>query len=165
MNQEKITFVEDWCNEAAFRNFAFKEMVRRLELYQPLKNFPDPICSSIKAFEVFSYLSYEEQEVVAIACLNSANQLTHLQELFRGSVSSSPSDLREILRTVLRESAVRFLIAHNHPSGNTDPSDEDKEFTKKLVKAAKLVGVPLLDHLIVGKGNHYYSFTDHRLCR
>ncbi|PMB06601.1 hypothetical protein CEN49_15080, partial [Fischerella thermalis CCMEE 5273] len=61
---------------------------------------------------------------------------------------------REIFREVIRQGATRLIVAHNHPSGNIEPSSEDIELTRQLLAGAAFLGIPLLDHLILGNGNH-----------
>lgn len=81
-----------------------------------------------------------------------------------GSVDSCAVDAREVFAPALRERASAVLIAHNHPSGDPQPSSEDSALTKRLVEIGRLVGVPLLDHLVVGEApTRYVSFAEARL--
>lgn len=72
---------------------------------------------------------------------------------------------RDIMRRVLEvPNVASFILAHNHPSGDPDPSPEDARLTERVAAAAELLGVPMLDHVIVAEGG-YFSFADHGLLR
>jgi DNA repair protein RadC len=71
-----------------------------------------------------------------------------------GSLNASIVHPREVFRPAVEQSAASILIAHNHPSGNVDPSDDDLVLTKRLVQVGELLGIHVLDHLIVAKGNY-----------
>jgi DNA repair protein RadC len=118
------------------------------------------IGNSQSAFRLFAGLAHEEQEVVAAAFLDTRNRLIRTREVFRGTLSSSPAQPREILREALKANASRLIVAHNHPSGNVQPSAEDERFTHRLFDSAHLVGVPLVDSLVIGRRGTYYSFAD-----
>ena len=66
---------------------------------------------------------------------------------------------REIFKEAMKNSAVSLMLIHNHPSGDVSPSIADKNFTIQVFKTGKLIGIPLLDHIIIGY-NNYYSFYD-----
>lgn len=124
---------------------------------------PPKISSGADAYRLFSDLALENQEVVSVALLNSRNVLIRKKEIFRGTLVSSPAGPREILREALSANAARFLIAHNHPSENPEPSADDISLTKQLEIAAQTVGIPMLDHLIVCTGGKYFSFAESNL--
>lgn len=67
---------------------------------------------------------------------------------------------RDVFREVIRHGATRLIVAHNHPSGNVEPSPADMSLTRQLLEGAQLLAIPLLDHLILGHGN-YYSLRQH----
>ena len=92
------------------------------------------------------------QEVFACLFLNSQNELITYKELSLGTVSSSVVYPREVVQEALRHKAVSVIFAHNHPSGNTNPSQADKSITKRLQEALATVDVRVLDHLIIGNG-------------
>ncbi len=115
------------------------------------------------AFCHFYHLSFEHQEVVWAAYLNSQNRIIRMEEVFRGTLEHAIAQPREILRQALRVNAAKLVLAHNHPSGCTSPSTQDKTFTSHLKQASKIVGVHLLDHLIVGEGGSYFSFLENKL--
>ncbi len=104
----------------------------------------------------------QEREVFAVLFLNNQNQLIRYEEMFSGTVNCVEVHPREILRLALKVNAVSVILAHNHPSGNENPSRADRLLTKKIVQACELVGINVLDHLIVGKFNTF-SFAEHEL--
>ena len=115
------------------------------------------IDSQEKAYLLFSDLAYEEQEVLAAAYLNAQNRVIAKVPIYRGTLTYSPAQPREILRLALKYNAAKILLAHNHPSQNSQPSRQDTAFTKRFGQAAKMMGVPLLDHLIVCRGGVFAS--------
>ncbi|HCT4930427.1 TPA: DNA repair protein RadC [Morganella morganii] len=104
----------------------------------------------------------QKREVFAVLFLNNQNQLIRYEEMFSGTVNCVEVHPREILRLALKVNAVSVILAHNHPSGNENPSRADRLLTKKIVQACELVGINVLDHLIVGKFNTF-SFAEHEL--
>lgn len=118
-----------------------------------------PVRSSRDAFPWFADLAEEEQEVVRVLSLSSAHEVLGCNEVFRGTLVDSPARPREILRAVLRVNGASFVLGHNHPSGRTFPSESDARTTVRLKWAADLVGLQMIDHLIVGRGD-YFSFAD-----
>ena len=71
-----------------------------------------------------------------------------------GTATETLAPPREIFREVIRQGATKLIVAHNHPSGNVEPSPEDIELTRQLLSGAQFLGIPLLDHLILGDGNY-----------
>ncbi len=91
--------------------------------------------------------------------LNRAAKVVRKKRISEGGVSGTVADPRIIFRTALHELATSIIVAHNHPSGNLEPSQADIELTKKLVAAGKVLDIQVIDHLIVG-GRNYCSFAD-----
>ena len=80
----------------------------------------------------------------------------------KGGVASVAVHPREVFCEAIRWRAHAVIVAHNHPSGDPYPSNEDRNITKKLVEAGNTLGIPVLDHIIIDKDN-YYSFLEHKL--
>lgn len=102
------------------------------------------------------------QENVVALYLNTKNQVLKKQTIFIGTSNHSIAEPRDIFREALKTGAVKMIIAHNHPSGNPEPSGEDIAFTKKLVSGGELLGVQVLDHIIIGQ-THYVSLKEQML--
>lgn len=98
-------------------------------------------------------------EVFAVAYLNQANRINHLEIISKGGITGTVADPRVILKKAILEDAVNLIICHNHPSGSLQPSKADQDLTKKLKEAAKLFDISLFDHIIVSE-NGYFSFAD-----
>jgi len=99
------------------------------------------------------------QEEFKVLLLNRANHVLGIYNMSKGGVSGTIVDIKLLLASALKANASSILIAHNHPSGNLKPSEQDKRLTKKIKEGAKLLDVSLLDHLIVTK-NGFFSFSD-----
>lgn len=98
------------------------------------------------------------ESVLVIYLDNSLNSLGWLK-VSQGGINSSIVDVRLIMGTALKCFATGFIICHNHPSGNLNPSREDKHITEKLKEAGKLLDIQIMDHLIITEDN-YFSFAD-----
>ncbi|WP_314060488.1 DNA repair protein RadC [uncultured Vagococcus sp.] len=90
------------------------------------------------------------QEHLMALYLNTKNEMIKKETLFIGSLNQSIAHPREIFRSAVKYSAARIILVHNHPSGDTYPSKNDIEFTKRVVECGELMGIELLDHLIIG---------------
>lgn len=98
-------------------------------------------------------------EVFKVIYLDSNNRVIDIIDAAIGTVSLAIPIVREIIHSALQKFAASIICIHNHPSANITPSSEDKEFTKELYDAGKLMKIKVLDHLIIGD-NEYYSFSD-----
>ncbi|HLR62607.1 MAG TPA: DNA repair protein RadC [Lentibacillus sp.] len=90
------------------------------------------------------------QEHFVVLFLNTKNQVIHSQTIFIGSLNASIVHPREIYREAVKRSAASIICAHNHPSGDPAPSQEDIHVTRRLVESGKMIGIELLDHLVIG---------------
>ena len=102
------------------------------------------------------------QENVVALYLNTKNEIIKKETIFVGSLNSSVAHPREIFKGAVRYSAARIILAHNHPSGNTEPSEADFAFTRRVVDAGELMGIEVIDHIIVGE-SEYLSLREHNL--
>jgi len=98
--------------------------------------------------------------VFLVIYLNGRNQILKLEELFEGTLSTSAVYPREVVKRALDNNAAAIVLVHNHPSGNSTPSQDDLAITKKLKEATQSIDVSVHDHLIIA-GNDVYSFADH----
>ena len=102
----------------------------------------------------------DREQFIAV-CLNSKNKVLCINIVSQGSLNSSVVHPREVFKAAILSNAAAIIVAHNHPSGNPTPSEEDKKLTNTLFSAGKVLGIPVLDHLIIG--DYYYSFKEHSL--
>ncbi len=117
---------------------------------------------------VFDFLFHSmrdlKREVFKVLFLNTKNELILDQDLFMGSLTGSAVYPREIMASALDNRASSLVFVHNHPSGDPNPSSEDRKLTRDLVWASRLLMIQVLDHVIIGN-NTYYSFADNGLIR
>jgi len=120
-----------------------------------------PYCRSSR--EVFDYLYHSmrdlKKEVFKAMFLDSQNQVIEIEDLFEGTLNASAVYPREIIEKAVKHNAAALIFVHNHPSGNPQPSDNDKQITQDLVFAGNIVQIKVLDHIIIGD-NRYFSFAD-----
>lgn len=100
-----------------------------------------------------------QQELVVGLFLNTKNEIIKKETIFKGSLNSSVAHPREIFKSAIKYSSARIIIAHNHPSGNPEPSDADLKFTRRMSEVGKIVGIELLDHFIIGE-ERYISLRE-----
>lgn len=98
-------------------------------------------------------------EQFKVLLLNQSNKVLGIYEASSGGITSTVVDVRLLFAAALKAGAAGLIIAHNHPSGNVLPSEQDKHITKKISMAGEVLDIKLLDHLIV-TSEHYYSFAD-----
>lgn len=101
-------------------------------------------------------------EVFKVVYLNSSNRIIEISNAATGTVNQAMPIVREIIHASLQKYSAAIICAHNHPSANITPSPEDRKFTNELSAAGKLMGIKVLDHIIIGDGNHF-SFADEGL--
>lgn len=100
-----------------------------------------------------------KKEIFRCALLDTKNTLIREEVVSIGSLSASIVHPRDTFKTAVRESAAAVIFIHNHPSGDIKPSQEDILLTRRLVQAGEVIGIRVLDHIIIGDGDHF-SFRD-----
>jgi len=103
-----------------------------------------------------------KQEIVKVVLLDSRNRIIKTEEITRGTVDTNIIHPREVFRVAIENSASSIILVHNHPSGDPEPSDEDLRITKRLVRAGKILGIKVQDHVIIGERN-YFSMRERKL--
>jgi DNA repair protein RadC len=99
-------------------------------------------------------LEGKKKEVFRVALLDSQNGLLRDVQVSEGSLSASIVHPREVFRTAILEATAHMILVHNHPSGDPTPSKEDVHLTRQLVEGARLLGLRVHDHVIIGRGSH-----------
>ena len=121
------------------------------------------ITSSYSAYQValkaWDSNKIELLEQFKVLMLSNNNKVLGVLEVSSGGITGTIVDLRIIFSALLKANAVGFLIVHNHPSGKLAPSDADRQITRKIKEASKILDITLLDHLII-TAESYYSFAD-----
>ena len=95
-----------------------------------------------------------EQEEVRTILLDSRNRVITSPMIYRGSLNSCNMRVGEVFREAIRQNAANLIVAHNHPSGDPSPSSDDIYVTRELVKAGKILGIDIQDHLVVAQNQH-----------
>ena len=98
-----------------------------------------------------SWLKFEPQEHFVLLSLNSSNEVINKTVIYKGMVNAVPVHPREVFRQALLDNAVSIVVAHNHPSGSIEPSNEDIAITRVLCAAGKVMQMVVLDHIVVGR--------------
>ncbi|MBI4744930.1 MAG: DNA repair protein RadC [Actinobacteria bacterium] len=96
---------------------------------------------------------YLDKEYFKAIILNTKNEIIKICDISIGSLNSSIVHPRELFKMAMKHNGASVIVAHNHPSGNSTPSPEDINLTKRLSKAGEILGIELIDHIILGKGN------------
>jgi DNA repair protein RadC len=112
-------------------------------------------------FEITADLRRLRREHFIGLYLNTRNRLLIRETISIGSLNASIVHPREVFEPAIRQGAASLIVVHNHPSGETDPSEDDLAITRRLSEAGEILGVPLLDHVIVG-GNGYTSLKENQ---
>jgi DNA repair protein RadC len=102
-----------------------------------------------------------DRENFVVVLLNTKNEVLESPTVSVGTLSSTLVHPREVFKPAIRASAASVVLAHNHPSGKMEPSREDREVTSRIGEAAKILGIEVLDHVILGDG--YFSMKEHDL--
>jgi DNA repair protein RadC len=117
--------------------------------------------SSSEVYNAFwPWMAQEKIEVFSCAMVDAKLRLIRKEVISRGTLTASIVHPREAFRPAVRNAASGVIFAHNHPSGDPQPSDEDRRITGRLEEVGRILGIPLLDHVIIGSGSTFYSFAD-----
>lgn len=114
------------------------------------------------ADHLMTILGGRDRETFVVVFLNGRNALIATEIIFEGTLTQATVFPREIVKYALLKNAAAIICAHNHPSGQLQPSGDDHQITRKIRQACETVGVQMLDHLIIAGGD-YFSLADHGL--
>ena len=142
----------------AVRLAAAMELSRRIPLDPSITR-----CALTSSQDVYQLLkpklAHLPHEEFWVLYLNNAHKLLYMHRLSQGGITATYVDIRLLLKEALQRHAVAIVVAHNHPSGQLQPSLQDRELTEKIKKAAELIDIKLLDHLVIAQ-QEYLSFAD-----
>ena len=108
------------------------------------------------------YLRDKTREHLMTIYLNARNEMVYKKPMFIGTLNASLVHPREIFAEALKQNAASVILVHNHPSGDSEPSEDDLEITKRIQKTGKIMGIDVLDHIIITK-TKTFSFKDKKL--
>ena len=124
-------------------------------------SLPTEVKDSKDSFERFlPYIDDMRQEHFLVMYLNQSNHALKVECISNGGTTNVIADPKVIFKNALNLGATCIILGHNHPSGNPRPSEDDRQLTKKLLAAGKLLDINVIDHVIIGN-ERYYSFLDH----
>lgn len=170
--QDNLTFLQDLSLEEfmkikgvgkvkAIQLKATCELAKRIS--RPIENIKAKVKTPQDIVNLLmDELKNEKREIVKVIIMNSQNIILKIQTISQGGTSSVQVDTKDILMEAVKVGAPKIIMVHNHPSGETNPSNADIEFTKKLEKAAEIFAIQLLDHIIIGY-NQYTSIKSYLL--
>ena len=134
------------------------EIGRRIASAKPVEKIHLSCPQDVAEF-LMPRLRYAVKEQFIVILLNGKNKVIGTEVISEGSLSNSVVHPREVYASALLHHAAAIMVAHNHPSGDPKPSDEDREVTRLLESSGKVLGIPLVDHIVIGDGT-YYSFLE-----
>jgi DNA repair protein RadC len=110
-----------------------------------------------------AYLQGVDREYFVVLFVDQKNRLTGIHTVSMGSLTGSIVHPREVFKAAILAQAAAIICGHNHPSGDLQPSREDRAMTTRLYQAGKLLGIQVLDHIIIGSEGKHFSFADEGL--
>lgn len=140
-------------------------IVSEIQLKYKPQPLTETLCTSKEIHQLLKKRVFDEdtigyKETFKVLLLNNSNKVIGYTNISEGGLTSTIVDVRVIMQTALVSNATTILLAHNHPSGNTHPSGQDDNLTRKIKSACELLDIRLLDHIIVTPYESYYSYQD-----
>ena len=163
LTYEELVSIKGIKTAKALEIMAILEIAKRLakvdRIAEPDLDNPSKVVTWLR----FS-LGYSDKEEFFVVYLNGKGSIIKSEVLHRGNKNSSVVGIDDVMRMAILTKASYLLVAHNHPSDNTKPSQADIDITNNLLKAGKMLGIPLIDHIIIGKTT-YFSFKNHGMIK
>lgn len=159
VSMEQLCDIKGIGRVKAIQLLCLTEITRRMMQYSP-ERFPF-LCEEPEkvAAYVMPRMRFLEREQVRVLILDGKNALVKEVEISNGSFNAAMASPREVFYYALKHKAVSIILVHNHPSGNPTPSREDLTLTRRIADTGKLIGIPLLDHIVIGN-NCYVSIKE-----
>jgi DNA repair protein RadC len=121
--------------------------------------YPVKIANAGDAYSVLKRYARAKQEQFIVMTLNGAHEVITVSLVSLGLLNRTIVHPREVFYRAIRDLAAAVIVSHNHPSGQPEPSDEDRNITQRLINAGEIIGIPVLDHLIITRDG-FVSFKD-----
>lgn len=155
---EELCSIEGIGESKACQIIAAIELGKRVKQPNVLRNVK--LSNPTEVVRFFdSELNHLKVEKFIVVLLNTKNEIINWEVISVGSLNTSIVHPREVFNRAIKRNAASIIVVHNHPSGHITPSMEDQNITKRLYEVGVLVGIPVIDHIIIGKGK-YYSFKE-----
>lgn len=158
---EKLRSIRGIGNVKAVQILCLSELAKRLAKATAKEGLILSLPSTIADYYM-EEMRHQKQEHMKLLMLNSKSKLLGEKDISKGTVNASLVSPRELFIEALEKQAVAIILIHNHPSGDTTPSEHDILLTKRVQEAGRLIGIELLDHIIIGN-NCYMSFAEEQL--
>ena len=104
-------------------------------------------------------IRFEKQEILKVAMLDNKNRLLKIKDVAIGAGNFATATIKSVLNEAVKIEAAKIILVHNHPTGDSTPSDKDIQFTDKVEQACRILGIQLLDHIIIGDKNYVSIFS------
>lgn len=150
---EEITKIKGMGRVKAIQLKAICELANRMNSPSNYKNTQVKEPNDIVKI-LMNEMQYEKREIAKIILLNNKNNILKIKDIAIGGNNFVTIGMKDILTEAVRENAPKIILVHNHPSGNSTPSNQDYEVTKKLETSAKILGIELIDHIVIGKSEY-----------
>lgn len=147
---EELTNIKGIGKVKALQIKAIAELTKRMSMPINFKNIKIKMPQDV-ANILMEELKYEKREIVKVIILNIKNIVLKIVNITVGSTNFAVLEPKDVLIEAIKMQAPKIILVHNHPSGNATPSEEDFEITKKIYQCAKLMGIELLDHIVIGE--------------
>lgn len=110
-------------------------------------------------------MRFEKQEILKVAMLNNKNKLLKIKDVAKGGGNFVTATIKSVLNEAVKIEAAKIILIHNHPTGDSTPSNQDLEFTNKVEQASQILGIQLLDHIVIGNRNYVSIFNEREKIR
>lgn len=127
-------------------------------------NHEKKIKTASDVYPIIQHYADRKQEHFIVVSVNGAHEVIEIRVVTIGILNKTIVHPREVFADPISDRAAAILVAHNHPSGQLEPSEEDITITKRLSEVGNILGIPLLDHLILGPRGGYFSFVESNIC-
>lgn len=161
MDINDLTLLKGISKTKAIELMACFELAKR-GTYADLKQREDITNPKDIAYYLMQKIGSKKQEHFVVLFLNTKHQVIAEETLFIGSLNTSVVHAREIFKAAIIHNSAKILVSHNHPSNDCIPSNQDIQVTEMILETSRIVGIPLLDHIIVGQST-YFSFKEKHL--
>ncbi|HHT20803.1 MAG TPA: hypothetical protein GXZ74_05150 [Tissierellia bacterium] len=157
--QDPINLIKTASQKQKYQAFLKLRQQFQGELTQA--NINDP--KTLAKYSLGAMRDPQSKENFVVIGVNIKNKPVFIESVSLGTINTSIVHPREVFRNAIRNNVVAIFVSHNHPSGDTAPSAEDIQVTKRLVEAGKIIGIPVLDHVIVSSYDveNHFSFKAH----
>lgn len=108
---------------------------------------------------LFEEMRFEKQEILKLVMLDNKNKLLKIKDVAKGARNFVSANIQVIFNEIIKTQALKFILVHNHPSGDTTPSQKDIEYTERIIQASKILEIQFLDHIIIGINNYLSIFA------